>query len=578
MAAQAGIMSRASGGDRTAAPNKWIVVLSVMAGAIMGAIDSSVVNVALVHIQATYGVTTQQVTWVSTSYLIALVIVMPLTTWLSSILGRKRMYLIAIGIFTIASVLCGVSRTLGQLILFRVIQGLGGGVLAPTTQAITRESFPPEEQGQAMGIFGMVILLGPAIGPTLGGWLTDNLSWPSIFFVNLPVGALALFLGAQFIVDPPWMRAQGLRRIDGIGIALMATALASLQILLEEGETDGWFQSGFIIALGIIFVLALASFIYWELRERAPAVDLRIFKNLSFASGALIGAVLGGTLFGGLILMPLFLQNLLGYTATQAGLTLMPRSLVMVLMMPIAGALYNRLGAYILLPTGLVLASISGFMMARFTTNSSELQLLGPLVLQGVGFACMFVPMATSALSTIPRRLMQGASSLFNLMFQLGGSLGTAIVITLLNHKITTVSANLVKYASIYNPQFKQLVADVPGGVCRARSDPTTAHLQALARCRASSPSRRPSSRSKSLLYPARSGACFSASFRLVLLLPPIGHVASEELADRLTGSLAASPHARERVPKRGRGERDKHPHHRPTPQPRPEARPVRPH
>jgi len=480
MSAQAGVISGAASREWTA-PNKWVVVLSVMAGALMGAIDSSVVNVALVHIQATYGVNTQEVTWVSTSYLIALVIVMPLTTWLSSILGRKRMYLIAIGIFTVASMLCGISRTLGQLILFRVLQGLGGGVLAPTSQAITREAFPPEEQGQAMGLFGMVILLGPAIGPTLGGWLTDNLSWPWIFFVNLPIGAIALFLGTQFIVDPPWMRAQGFRRIDGIGIGLMATALASLQILLEEGENDGWFQSALIVSLAILFVVALAAFIYWELRERAPAVDLRIFRNLSFASGALIGAVLGGTLFGGLILMPLFLQNLLGYTATQAGLTLMPRSLVMVLMMPLAGALYNRLGPYILLPLGLVLASISGFLMAHFTTNSSEVQLVGPLVLQGVGFACMFVPMATSALSTIPKRLMQGAASLFSLMFQLGGSLGTAIVITLLNQKITAVSANLVKYASIYNPQFRQWWQTYQQAFVARGSDPTTAHWQALA-------------------------------------------------------------------------------------------------
>ena len=480
MSAQAGILSAAAGRER-ARPNKWVVVLSVMAGAVMGAIDSSVVNVALVHIQATYGVTTQQVTWVSTSYLVALVIIMPLTAWLSSILGRKRMYLIAVGIFTGASLLCGLSRTLGQLILFRVIQGIGGGVLSPTTQAIARESFPAEEQAQAMGLFGMVMLLGPAIGPTLGGWLTDNLSWPWIFFVNLPVGILAVFLGGQFIVDPPWMRAQGFRRIDGMGIGLMTVGLASLQILLEQGETDGWFQSDLIVGLMILCAAALAAFIYWELRDPAPAVDLRIFKNLSFASGALIGAVLGATLFGGLILLPLFLQNLLGYTATQAGLTLMPRSLVMVLMMPVAGAVYNRLGPYVLLPLGLILAGISGIMMTHFTTNSSELQLLGPLVLQGVGFACMFVPMATTSLSTIPKRLMQSASSLFTLMFQLGGSLGTAIVITLLNHKITTVSANLVKYASIYNPSFRQWWQSYQAAFVARGSDPTTAHLQALA-------------------------------------------------------------------------------------------------
>ena len=269
---------------------------------------------------------------------------MPLTAWVASVVGRKRMYLVAVAVFTVASVLCGFSRTLGQLIAFRVLQGLGGGVLAPTAQAIMRESFPPEEQGQAMGFFGMIILLGPAIGPTLGGWLTDNYSWPWIFFVNVPIGMLALAMGSSVIVDPSYMRGHGFRRIDGVGIGLMAVAFASLQILLEEGERDAWLQSPFIAALMAVTVVALAAFAWWELRAATPAVDLRILGNSAFSSGTLIMGVLGLAMFGSLILLPLFVQDLLGYTATRAGLTLMPRSLVMVLMMPLAGALYNRLG------------------------------------------------------------------------------------------------------------------------------------------------------------------------------------------------------------------------------------------
>src|SRR5579883_973366 len=436
--------------------SKWAVFFAVLLGALMGAIDASIVNVALAHIQATYGVTTDEVAWVVTSYLIALVIVMPLTAWLGSVLGRRRFYLLSVALFTVASGLCGVSRTLGQLIAFRTLQGLGGGAVRPIAQAIMRETFPPEEQAQAMGLFGMIVLLGPAIGPTLGGWLTDNYSWPWIFFVNLPIGVLGLFLASLFIEDPPYMRAQGWRRIDGIGIGLMAVGLASLQVLLEQGETDGWFGSPFISTLAVIVVVALAAFMIWELRAEEPAVDLRVFGNVSFASGSLIGGVIGMTLFGGLILLPLFLQNLLGYDATRAGLTLMPRSLVMVLMMPVAGLLYNRLGVYIMLPCGLLLAGASGLMMAHFTTDSGPVQLLLPLILQGFGFALMFVPMSTTALSTIPRRKMQSASSMFTLMFQLGGSLGTAIVITLLDHKIATASANLVRYASLYNPSFRQ--------------------------------------------------------------------------------------------------------------------------
>jgi MFS transporter, DHA2 family, multidrug resistance protein len=460
---------------------KWLVAVSVLFGSLMGAIDTSVVNVALAHIQATYGVTIQQVTWVSTSYLITVVIVMPLTAWLAGVLGRRRFYMYSVGLFTIASALCGVSRTLGQLILFRVLQGLGGGALQPVAQAIMRETFPPEEQGQAMGFFGMIVLLGPAIGPTLGGWLTDNWSWPWIFFVNLPVGALALFMAQQFIVDPPYMRGRGLAKFDGVGIGLLAVGLASVQILLEEGERDGWFGSPFIAVLAVISAAALITFVIWELRTPNPVVNLRILRDLTFAAGTAIIGVLGLALFGSLILLPLFLQNLLGYTATEAGLTLMPRSLMMVLMMPIAGALYNRLGVYVMVPFGLVVSGIAGLMMSHFTLDSSHFDILVPQVIQGIGFSFMFVPLATATLSTIPRPLMQSATGLYNLVRQLGGSLGTAIVITLLDHKTTTASANLMRYASLSNPVFVQWWNGVQGLLQARGSDPSTAHQQALA-------------------------------------------------------------------------------------------------
>jgi DHA2 family multidrug resistance protein len=481
MATQAGAPPWAVARGPAASRNKWLITASVLIGALMGAIDTSVVNVALVHIQASYGVTTQEVTWVSTAYLITVVIVMPLTAWLSSVLGRKRMYLLAVTIFTAASALCGLSRTLGQLITFRIIQGLGGGALQPVAQAILRETFPQEEQGQAMGIFGMIVLLGPAIGPTLGGWLTDNYSWPWIFFINLPIGVVGLWAGAQFLVDPAYSRGRGLRQVDGVGIGLLAVGLATLQTLLEQGETDGWFQSDFIIALAIIAALTLIAFIWWELRTSAPAVDLRILRNASFAAGTFIGGILGLALFGSLILLPLFLQNLLGYDATQAGLALMPRSLVMVAMMPLAGALYNRLGVYIMLPFGLVLSAIAGFQMAFFTTDSGFVQIIIPQVVQGIGFAFMFVSLSTAALATISRPQMQNATGLYNLVRQLGGSLGTAIVITLLDHKITTASANLVKYASVYNATFVQWWQTYQAAFIARGSDPATAHMQALA-------------------------------------------------------------------------------------------------
>ncbi len=423
--------------------SKWVVTLSVLFGAIMGAVDTSVVNVALVRIQATYGVTTQQVTWVTAAYLIAVVIVMPLTAWVATVFGRRRMYLMAVAIFTGASILCGVSRSLAQLIGFRILQGLGGGALQPTAQAIMRETFPADEQGQAMGFFGMIVLLGPAIGPTLGGWLTDRFSWPWIFFVNVPIGVIALVLGVRFIVDPPYMRGRGVRRIDAIGIGLLAVGLASLEILLEQGEAARWFASPAISTLALVALGTLTAFVVWELRTPAPAVELRILRNTTYASGAFIGGVLGLALFGSLLLLPLFLQTMLHYGATRAGLALMPRSLTMVFLMPIAGILYNRLGVYIMLPFGMLMSALAAFLMGHFTLASDPLQIVVPQVVQGIEFAFMFVALSTATLATIPPSQMQTATGLYNLVRQLGGSLGTAIVITVLNHRITTVSATL---------------------------------------------------------------------------------------------------------------------------------------
>lgn len=447
----------------------------------MAAVDSSVVNVALPHIQTAYGVTTQEVTWVTTSYLIAVVIIMPLTAWLGTVVGRKRMYLAALTIFTLSSVACGLSRTLGQLIAFRVLQGLGAGALQPVSQAIMRETYPVEEQGVAMGFYGMVVLLGPAIGPTLGGWLTDNLSWPWIFFVNVPVGFMAFTMASRYIADPAYMRARGLQKIDAIGIGLLAVGLASLQILIEEGEAAGWFGSTHMVTLAVVSVTALLIFIVWELRTPTPAVDLRILKNLSFAAGTAIGGILGLTLFGSLILLPFFLQNLLHYSATQSGLTLIPRSLTMVILMPIAGMLYNRLGVYVMLPFGLLLGSGAAFLMARLTLESGALQILIPQVVQGVGFSFVFVSLSTTALSTIPRAKMQYATGLYNLIRQLGGSLGTAIVIALMDHRLTEVSARFAGYASAYNPTFMRRWEGLRAALMARGVDASTAGQQALA-------------------------------------------------------------------------------------------------
>jgi DHA2 family multidrug resistance protein len=277
------------------------------------------------------------------------------------------------------------------------------------------------------------------------------------------------------------MRAQGLQKVDAVGIGLMIVGLTSLLTLLEQGERDGWFGSPFIVALGVISAVTIVAFILWELYTPSPAVDLRVLSDSSFAAGTLIIGVLGVALFGGLILLPLFLQSLLGYDATRAGLALMPRSLTMVLMMPIAGALYNRLGVHIMAPAGLLLAAVSTFLMARFTLDTGPVQILIPQIMQGVAFGLIFVSISTTSMSTIPRPRMQAAAGLFNLVRQLGGSLGTAIVVTLVDHKITTASANLIRYASPYNPAFMHWWQRFQAGFAARGIAPETARLQALA-------------------------------------------------------------------------------------------------
>ena len=477
----AAVLAAAAAVPRKPVAGKWTVALAVLVGALMASIDTSIVNVALVHIEGTYGVDAQQVTWVAAAYLISVVIVMPLTAWLSAVLGRQTMYLWSIALFTVASVFCGLSRTFGQLIFFRVIQGLGGGALQPVAQAIIAETFPPEEQGQAMGVFGMIVLLGPAVGPVLGGWLTDNYSWPWIFFINLPIGPLALFLVSRFVQDPPYMRRRGAQHVDIIGIGLLAIGLAALEIVLEEGERAAWFQSAFITVTAAVTALALVAFVLWELHTPAPAADLRILKNPSFASATFIGGIFGAGLFGSLILLPLFLQTLLNYSATEAGLALMPRALSMLVLMPVAGALYNRLGVHVMLAGGLVLTGFAGWLMAHYTLAVGPLQILTANVIQGAGFAFMFVSLTTAALATIPRPLVQSAAGLNSLIRQLGGSIGTAAIITVLDYKTTTASAELVRYANVYNPIFQHWWQTYQNGFLAHGTDPFTAHQRAVA-------------------------------------------------------------------------------------------------
>jgi DHA2 family multidrug resistance protein len=327
------------------------------------------------------------------------------------------------------------------MVVFRVLQGFGGGVLLTVSQAILRESFPPEEQGIAMGLYGLGAVLAPAFGPTLGGWLTDQYSWPWIFYINVPVGVVNLILVSRFIEDPSYLvREKGY--IDWPGLGLLVAGLGGLQLMLEEGERNDWFQSGFIVRLAIVAAVGLVLFVWRELTTERPAVDLRMLSNISFSSATALGGVLGLALTASLFLLPVFLQNLLGFNAMQSGFTLMPRSLAMAVLMPIGGRFYNKLGPRVLVGSGLLIAGGAFYSMSKLTTSVGYWDLFWPQLWQGVGFSLIFVALSTAALSTIPRPRMTAASGLYNVVRQVMGSVGIAIA-------ATTLSTTTVRYHAI---------------------------------------------------------------------------------------------------------------------------------
>jgi len=434
--------------------SRWLVTFSIVLGTLMGAIDLSIINVALPNIRSVLGVTLTEVSWVATGYLVAVVVILPLTSWLSSVVGRKNLYLGALVLFTVTSFCCGLSPTLPVLLFFRVLQGIGAGLMQPIAMAVLREVFPPAEQAMAMGIFGIAILLGPAIGPTLGGWLTDNYGWPWIFFINVPIGAITLFMASQFLYDPPYLKRRKVADVDYAGIALLILGLAALQTVLSEGQSRDWFESAFIAISTAVAALALATFIIWELRAKNPAVDLTILANASYTSGTMLGGLLGLALFGSIFLLPLFMQDLLGYDAMQSGIAMLPRSLVMMVGMPVAGRLYNRLGPRLMIGFGLSLSAVAALQMGRFTADTSYAGLVMPQVWQGIAFSFIFVSLSTAALVEIPRPRMTNATALYNLVRQLGGSFGIAIIATLLERRQALAAADLGRNLNLYNPAF----------------------------------------------------------------------------------------------------------------------------
>jgi DHA2 family multidrug resistance protein len=419
--------------------NKWLVTLSVTFGTLMGTIDASIVNVATPHLRGAMGATVEEITWVTTGFVIANVVVMPLTAFLGRLFGQKQVYLAALVLFVFGSALCGMARSLETLVVFRLIQGLGAGALQPTEQAILRQTFPPEEQGMAMALFGVAVVIGPAFGPTLGGYIVDNYTWPWIFYINLPVGALALFMVTRFVHVPEDIRLANLamaekqrRNMDWAGIALLAAGIATLQYVLEEGTRNDWFESRAISICALVAVFSIAAFVIRELTAPVPAVKISLFNDAVFTSGTLIGAVMFAMLLSITFLLPVFMQEILGFTAVQSGLAMMPRSLTMMVMMPIVGRVYNRVSPRVTVAFGVILFVISAYMMSHYNLNTTSRDVVAVLVIQGVAFACLFIPLTTVALARVPRHSLADATGLNSLLRQIGGSLGLAAFASLI--------------------------------------------------------------------------------------------------------------------------------------------------
>lgn len=467
--------------------NKWLVTVSISFGTLMGAIDSSIVNVALPHVRGAVGATLQEITWISTGYAVALVLVMPLTAFLGRLFGQKRVYMACLVLFLVGSFLCGTATTLPALVIYRVIQGLGAGALQPTEQAILRQTFPPKEQGMAMALFGMAVMLGPAIGPTLGGYIVDHYHWSWIFFINLPVGLLGLFMVASFVTEDSELleqnralAAQRRKNVDWWGIALMWVGLAALEYVLEEGSREDWFASRVITTVSLIAVFSLAAFVVRELTAKTPAVDLRLFGDPVFLSGTLIGGLMFAMLMANMFLLPIFMQELLGFSAVQSGTALMPRVLIMMVAVPVVGRVYNLVSPRVFIALGVLLFSVSSWELSHLTLDSSTHDIVIPLLIQGAGFACLFVPLTTVALSNIPRHKLADATGLSSLIRQIGGAIGLAIFATLIGNYAVVARGGIDGHLTATRPEVWQRLQTLQQGLMARGMDTVSARSAAV--------------------------------------------------------------------------------------------------
>jgi len=459
--------------------NRYIIAVTVTLAAIMELIDTSIVNVAIPHMMGNLGATLDQIAWVSTGYIVANVIVLPITGWLSSFFGRRRYFAGSIALFTIASFFCGNSHSLTELVFWRIVQGLGGGALLSTAQAVLYEVFPPAEYGTAMAIFGVGVMVGPTLGPTLGGYITDVFSWPWIFYINIPFGVVALLLTLTYLRDSIY--AHRATRVDWTGLVLLALGIGTLQTMLERGERLDWFSSREIVLYAIVSATSLATFVWHELTTPEPVVDLRILKSRQLAAGVGFGGMLGICLYATIFVLPVYLQELQGFTANQTGLVILPGALASAVTMGVMARRVGTFDARISIVIGVAIFLVAMWQMSHFTTLSGANDFLWPMILRGVGLGLIFVPLTNLALADLPMSKIANGTGLFNLLRQLGGSLGIAISATLVSHFASINHAMLAEHVTMYDPLTRERVAAMTNMLIGRGELPALAQRHAIA-------------------------------------------------------------------------------------------------
>ena len=462
--------------------NPWLIAVVVALAAFMEVLDTSIANVALPYIAGGLAASNNQSTWVLTSYLAANAVVLPISGWLAVRFGRKRFFLLCIILFTVSSVLCGSAVSLGVLILFRALQGAGGGGLQPMAQAILADTFPPEKRGLAFAVYGITAVIAPTVGPTLGGWITYSYSWRWIFYINLPIGILAVFLASRMVEDPPYlrqMRGAGVR-LDYIGLAFLAVGIGALQVALDKGQEDDWFGSRFILTLSVISAICLISLVVWEWLHQKPIMDLRLFKNSNFAMANLMMFVLGVVYFSSLVLIPQLLQTLLGYTAELAGLVLSASGVILVLFMPIVGQLSTRIPAKYLIAFGWLVMAIAMFYSTKRTNLDISFRVAMWLrVGQAAGLPFLFVPITLASYVGIPPEKSNDAAGLINFMRNIGSSVGTSMVTTLLARRAQFHQSVLSSHTTNYDPVFRNQTAGLSQQLIQSGTSAADAQHQA---------------------------------------------------------------------------------------------------